>query len=243
MTTGQRIKAARKKAGMTQAVLAEKLGISYVGVSQWENDLRNPKLETLQRIASALGVLLQDLVDDWNAVDKEELKQVIVYGKGITDSPPLQEQISLPQGPTFLWDNMRYCRDFLGLTQKALAEKTGIPLKTIRAYEDRNRVKFITEEHLKKLASGLGVPAQKLLGHSVTYEWMEKTYYKDAPPSERIANALSKLNKKGQGVAAERVEELTAIPEYQAQTPVQDTPPTDTTPAETPPQRPQEGTE
>lgn len=56
MTTGQRIKAARKKAGMTQKELGDKLGISYVGVSQWENDLRNPKLETLQRIADSLGV-------------------------------------------------------------------------------------------------------------------------------------------------------------------------------------------
>ncbi len=56
MTTGQRIKEARKKAGMTQSELAQKLGISYVGVSQWENDLRNPKYETLQRIAAALGV-------------------------------------------------------------------------------------------------------------------------------------------------------------------------------------------
>lgn len=55
MTTGQRIKAARKKAGMTQAELANRLGISYVGVSQWENDLRNPKQETVQRIAQALG--------------------------------------------------------------------------------------------------------------------------------------------------------------------------------------------
>lgn len=56
MTTGERIKAARKQVGMTQAELAQKLGISYVGVSQWENDLRNPKIETLQRIAAALGV-------------------------------------------------------------------------------------------------------------------------------------------------------------------------------------------
>ena len=57
MTTGERIKAARKAAGMTQAELAAKLGISYVGVSQWENDLRNPKYETLQRIASALNTV------------------------------------------------------------------------------------------------------------------------------------------------------------------------------------------
>lgn len=85
MTTGQLIKAARKKAGMTQAQLAEKLGISYVGVSQWENDLRNPKLDTLQRIAAALGVPVQDLISDWEAVDKEEFKRVFIYGEGIKD--------------------------------------------------------------------------------------------------------------------------------------------------------------
>ena len=85
MTTGELIKAARKKAGMTQAQLAEKLGISYVGVSQWENDLRNPKLDTLQRIASALGVPVQDLIRDWEAVDKEEFKRVFIYGEGIKD--------------------------------------------------------------------------------------------------------------------------------------------------------------
>lgn len=62
MTTGDRIKAARKAAGMTQAELANKLGISYVGVSQWENDLRNPKHGTLQRIAAALGVDLLELM-------------------------------------------------------------------------------------------------------------------------------------------------------------------------------------
>lgn len=56
MTTGERIKEARKKAGMTQAELAERLGTPYQTVSQWERDTRRPKIETLQRIAAALGV-------------------------------------------------------------------------------------------------------------------------------------------------------------------------------------------
>ena len=56
MTTGQRIKEARKKAGLTQKELAAKLGIAYQTLAQWENDLRNPKRETLQKIASALGI-------------------------------------------------------------------------------------------------------------------------------------------------------------------------------------------
>ena len=61
MTTGQRIKAARKSAGFTQKELGEKLEISYQTIAQWENNLRNPKVETLQRIADALGVPVSEL--------------------------------------------------------------------------------------------------------------------------------------------------------------------------------------
>lgn len=58
MTVGERIRAARKQAGMTQGELAEKLEISYVGVSQWESGRRNPKDSTLARIAEVLDVPL-----------------------------------------------------------------------------------------------------------------------------------------------------------------------------------------
>lgn len=56
MTTGQRIKKARKEAGLTQAQLAEKLGVPFQSISQWERDLRKPKPETLLRIADALSI-------------------------------------------------------------------------------------------------------------------------------------------------------------------------------------------
>lgn len=64
MTAGQRIKAARKKAGLTQKELGLRLGVSFQSVAQWENDLRNPKYETLQRIAAALGADWTDLAPD-----------------------------------------------------------------------------------------------------------------------------------------------------------------------------------
>lgn len=93
MTTGQRIKAARKKAGMTQADLAKKLGISYVNISQLEKDQRSPKLETLQRIAAALSVPVQELIADWSAVDKEEFKRVFIHGEGL--EPPARIAVAL----------------------------------------------------------------------------------------------------------------------------------------------------
>ena len=61
MTTGQRIKNARKAARMTQKELGEKIGVTFQAVAQWENDLRKPKFETLQRIADALNVEVKTL--------------------------------------------------------------------------------------------------------------------------------------------------------------------------------------
>ena len=62
MTVGERIKAARKKAGMTQKELADKLGIPYQGISQYERGIRKPKIDTLVKIADSLGVTLEELL-------------------------------------------------------------------------------------------------------------------------------------------------------------------------------------
>ena len=64
MTTGQKIKAARLKAGMTQAELAKKLGFSYQNIGQFERDIRKPRIDTLVRISAALGVSYVDLLSD-----------------------------------------------------------------------------------------------------------------------------------------------------------------------------------
>ena len=54
MSMGEQIRAMRQIRGLTQKELAERLGISAVGIAQWENGLRCPKIETLKRIADAL---------------------------------------------------------------------------------------------------------------------------------------------------------------------------------------------
>lgn len=43
--------------------MADKLNISFVNISQWENGARNPKIETLKKIADALGVEVWELAD------------------------------------------------------------------------------------------------------------------------------------------------------------------------------------
>ena len=56
MTLGERIKAARKQRGMTQRELAQKVGISVNSLSRYETGERQPNIETLSKIAEALGV-------------------------------------------------------------------------------------------------------------------------------------------------------------------------------------------
>ena len=54
LNTGEMIKEARKKAGLTQKELGKRLGVSASMIAQYENSTRKPKLETLKKIALAL---------------------------------------------------------------------------------------------------------------------------------------------------------------------------------------------
>ncbi len=63
MKTSEKIRLARKKAGLTQKQLAEKLGSTAQNLAQYENGKRNPKPETLYKIADALNVSADELGD------------------------------------------------------------------------------------------------------------------------------------------------------------------------------------
>lgn len=63
MTTGERIKDARKKAGLTQKALGKKCQMPDSQIRQYELGMVNPKVETLKRIASALNTSISALMD------------------------------------------------------------------------------------------------------------------------------------------------------------------------------------
>jgi transcriptional regulator with XRE-family HTH domain len=62
LTIGQRIKMARIRLRITQAQLAERIGISINSLSQIESDeTTNPRMSTLIALADALGVSMDYL--------------------------------------------------------------------------------------------------------------------------------------------------------------------------------------
>lgn len=66
MDVGQRIKEARKGAGLTQKGLAEQIGAATGTIQQYELGKRQPRLEQLQAIAAALGIQVVDLLGPYD---------------------------------------------------------------------------------------------------------------------------------------------------------------------------------
>ena len=62
MTVGENIKRLRRERGLTQKNLGELCGIAEPNIRKYENGKQNPKLETIEKIATALGVTAFDLM-------------------------------------------------------------------------------------------------------------------------------------------------------------------------------------
>lgn len=63
-TSGDKIKSYRTQQGYTQKQLAEKAGIATISIQQYELNTRSPKIETLQKIASALNLPVDAIRSD-----------------------------------------------------------------------------------------------------------------------------------------------------------------------------------
>ncbi|MBS5064555.1 MAG: helix-turn-helix transcriptional regulator [Hungatella hathewayi] len=64
MNVGEKIKSARLKKNLTQKQLGELCGMADSAIRRYELGGANPKIETLRRIASALGVGLEEFMTD-----------------------------------------------------------------------------------------------------------------------------------------------------------------------------------
>ena len=85
MTFGEKLKEARKKAGLTQEELAELIGISRAAVAKWETDNGLPDIENLKTVAGLLDVSVDYLLDDGESLDLYVIKKAIdlnKYGNG-----------------------------------------------------------------------------------------------------------------------------------------------------------------
>lgn len=85
MSIGESIRHYRKEKGLTQEELGKLLGISGVAVMRYEKEQREPKQETLLKIAKVLGIHLRDLMDQsiWEEFDQQHPEAVKQVNEGL----------------------------------------------------------------------------------------------------------------------------------------------------------------
>lgn len=99
---GARIKAARKRAGLTQEDVERMLGYSHCYISMYERNKRKPKIETLEKLAEVIGCDVSDLIPYkgkaavssnpyWERIEaisaRQRAKGMKTYGQGIEANP------------------------------------------------------------------------------------------------------------------------------------------------------------
>lgn len=67
----ERIYTLRRKAGLSQEQLAERVGVSRQAISKWEGGLSVPELEKLRALSEVFGVTLDELVNGDPSVRSE----------------------------------------------------------------------------------------------------------------------------------------------------------------------------
>lgn len=80
MTIGENIRKIRKQKHLTQKELADKCNIIYQTIGKYERNLLNPKFETLEKIAKALGVDCSVLIGNYydSTLDVDKLDKSIM---------------------------------------------------------------------------------------------------------------------------------------------------------------------
>lgn len=77
MTFGEKLKTARKEAGLSQEQFAEKMSVSRSAVAKWESDRGMPDVSNLKVMAQLLGVSVDYLLDEDEKISFHETKEAI----------------------------------------------------------------------------------------------------------------------------------------------------------------------
>lgn len=189
---GERIKAARKAAKMTQEELAYCVEVNRATISKYENNEIKPSIEMLGYIAGALDCDIEYLLGYNNEmrISSEALQLLDAVRRG--DCEELERLTGLPKG-TFgrlpPEEKNRLALDELHTQTDAYVTKIDERVGKVKEY--------VSNEHTKTDA------VVALIQLNV-----------DSQIAEKLVDDFLSLNSLGQQKAAERVEELTEIPKY-----------------------------
>lgn len=144
MEVSKRLKTLRLDAGYTQKEIAEKLNVLRTNYRRWENGERNPKKESLEKLASIFGVSVSYLLGETDVKDLDSFKK--------------------NESKMLFCERVKELRLEAGYTQKKLAELLNINQPRIVEWE-KGKINP-NKESLGKLAVVFNVAVSYLLGET-----------------------------------------------------------------------------
>ena len=85
MTLGEKIRETRRKSGLSQEQLADKMSVSRSAIAKWETDKGLPDVGNLKLLGQLLNTSLDRLLDDTEEADESVIREkynLIAYGPG-----------------------------------------------------------------------------------------------------------------------------------------------------------------
>ncbi len=71
----EKIVSLRRKNGLSQEQLAEKLGVSRQAISKWEGGLSTPELDKLKALSKCFHITIDELIGNEGAADSEPARE------------------------------------------------------------------------------------------------------------------------------------------------------------------------
>ncbi|MBN8968965.1 MAG: helix-turn-helix transcriptional regulator [Rhizobiales bacterium] len=125
MELNERLKVARKAAGLTQQAVAEHFDIARVSVTQWELGQTRPDQDKFTPLATLYGVSLDWLMDERGDGPNEQTKPTVRSGAASS---------KFIKSKAFKFYVQEW-REFMGVKTDTAAKVTGMPVNEYSAFE------------------------------------------------------------------------------------------------------------
>ena len=170
---GRKLSTLRKERNMTQMELADRMGISFQAVSNWERGSSMPDISKLPELAEIFGVTLDELLGEKSTLveaalhgDMEEcLANQSVSAEEVTAVLPIlkpsQVHIIAQNEDWFDWERMEDVLPFLSEADvKAFADRAQAQGQPLRVF-----LPFLNEENVKEFAVQAQKRSEKLMDY------------------------------------------------------------------------------
>ena len=189
MTIGEMLKNARIDAGLTQKQLAEKCKMADSAIRKYESGRIVPKIKTITKIASALGMSTSDFISNDSYFEKSIDERVFFAEREIISRIRRNIKFERYNNPDGKIDD-QLIKEWIFDLVPGISKKYALPEETLKNASDRLAWNA-TDIHLT-------------------------TEIDDLPDHHRqVIDLMDTLNEIGQRVAVARIEELSQIPKYQ----------------------------